>query len=140
VDAEKRRKLIALLGMIGSVHDGEVLNAAKMAQRLLGSMGLSWEEAFGNSSGGESRSYQDGYNDGYRRGLAEGHATATVRPKPATWNGFARNLLRDYSDDMSDWENGFVESFVERGWSQPTPKQRAVFERIADKLDLDLPS
>ena len=42
-------------------------------------------------------------------------------------------------DDLTDWEQGFVESFVDRHWNNPSPKQRAVFERIADKLGVDCP-
>jgi hypothetical protein len=42
---EQTKRLSQLLGMLGSAHDGEVLNAAKMAQRFLGGLGLTWEEA-----------------------------------------------------------------------------------------------
>ncbi len=36
-------RLIKLLGMIGSEHDGEALNAARLADRLVRENGLTWE-------------------------------------------------------------------------------------------------
>lgn len=140
MDAEKRRKLIALLGMLGSAHDGEKLNAARLAQRTLGEMGLTWEEFCGAqpNSKGDSTAYMNGYNDGYRTGLAKGHASAVVK-KPMTWVAFCRDLQQNYYDNLNDWEQGFVDNYVSRGWSEPTPKQRSVFERIASKCDVELP-
>jgi hypothetical protein len=138
MEPDKKRRLIQLLGMMGSAHDGECLNAARLAQRLIGAEELTWEEVLsgtGNSGGG-AISFNRGYQEGYRRGLAEGHAG---KAKPVTWTAFARTLLDGYQDDLSDWEIGFVENYIERGWAEPTPKQRVVFTRIADKLDLDCP-
>jgi hypothetical protein len=39
-----RRRLAQLLGMIGSTHDGEALNAARLADRHLRDRRMSWEE------------------------------------------------------------------------------------------------
>ena len=39
------QRLAKLAGMIGSDHDGEALNAARAATRLLASNGLTWCEA-----------------------------------------------------------------------------------------------
>ena len=36
-------KLARLLGMIGSIHDGEALNAARLANRLVAEAGSTWE-------------------------------------------------------------------------------------------------
>jgi hypothetical protein len=41
------RKLIRCLEMLGSVHDGEVLNAALAAQRLVCGAGLVWADLIG---------------------------------------------------------------------------------------------
>lgn len=39
-----RNRLAKLLGMIGSAHDGEALNAARMAHTLVRTAGVTWEE------------------------------------------------------------------------------------------------
>lgn len=40
-----RAKLAKVLGLLSSNHDGEVLAAARMAQRIIQSAGTTWEEA-----------------------------------------------------------------------------------------------
>jgi hypothetical protein len=149
MDADKRKHLIKLLGMLGSAHDGEVLNAAKAAQRLLGAEGLTWEEAFasnnnngaGANAGAEqyNTGYQTGYRSGYARGLEEGRSHRAGVAHPQSWYAFAKMLRDDYLDDLNDWEAGFVENFVSKHWNNPSPKQRDVFERIADKIGIDCP-
>ena len=145
---DKRKRLIALLGMIGSSHDGEALNAAKLAQKLIGAEALSWEEVFngaGDSAPGASaallqRRYMAGYEDGYRTGLAKGHAQSVAgkfKPVPSDWQDLALSLLREFQ--LTSWEEGFCQSFVDRGWQTPTDKQRGVFERMCKKFDVDLP-
>jgi hypothetical protein len=42
LDTDDRERLIRLLGMTGSDHDGEVSNAARLADRLVRSKGLRW--------------------------------------------------------------------------------------------------
>lgn len=42
-----RRKLIRFLGMLGSDHDGEVVNAARIALRLIKDRGLTWDDVLG---------------------------------------------------------------------------------------------
>jgi hypothetical protein len=149
MDPDKKKRLIQLLGMIGSNHDGEALNAARLAQRLIGSLGMTWDEVLASGDGHISQDdmqvlftagYRKGHDEGYRRGLAEGHAKPRARDPGTSFMSWVRNLRDVYNDDLTDWEQGFVESFIERGWSHPTPKQRAVFDRIADKLDMDCPS
>jgi hypothetical protein len=148
MELAKRTRLIQLLGMIGSDHDGEALNAARLAQRLIGSLQMTWEDVLAGGNGKISQEdmqvlfdagFRKGYDDGYRRGLAEGHAKPRGRDPGTTFLSWVRGLRDVYNDDLSDWEQGFVDSFITRGWSHPTPKQRAVFERIANKLDLECP-
>jgi hypothetical protein len=151
MDPDKKKRLTQLLGMIGSNHDGEALNAARLAQRLIGSEGLSWDEVLNSGNGRISQEdmqtlfdagFRKGHDDGYRRGLAEGHAKSvpSAREPGTSFISWVRSLRDVYNDDLSNWEQGFVESFIARGWAMPTPKQRAVFERIADKLDMDCPA
>ena len=145
MDDAKRTRLIQLLGMMGSAHDGEILTAAKMAQRLLGSEGVTWEEAL-NGGGGKytedavrtvlTEAYDKGFQDGITKALKERPIVPAVRK---TWQSYARELRDDYEDYLSEWEQGFIESFIERGWAAPTPKQRNIFERLANKTGTDLP-
>jgi hypothetical protein len=148
MDPAKKIRLIHLLGMIGSAHDGEALNAARLAQRLIGSLELTWEDVLDPSSGHISQEdmqtlfdagFRKGYDDGYRRGLAEGHAKPRGLAPGTSFVSWVRNLREIYNDDLTDWEQGFVDSFLSRGWPAPTPKQRSVFERIAEKLDMQCP-
>jgi hypothetical protein len=41
-----RDRLARLMGMVGSMHDGEALNAARLADKLVRSCGLTWAEVF----------------------------------------------------------------------------------------------
>lgn len=43
--ASDRERLARLLGMLGSDHDGEALNAARMADRLVRDHGITWFDA-----------------------------------------------------------------------------------------------
>jgi hypothetical protein len=43
--ASDRERLARLLGMMGSDHDGEALNAARMADRLVRDHGITWIDA-----------------------------------------------------------------------------------------------
>lgn len=141
---DTRERLIKLCGMLGSNHDGEVVNAARLAQRLLGAEGVTWEEALNNKSNGNGTSYsaQQSYNMGYAAGYARAQQEERqrVHTKLMTWYAFVRELHDEYIDNLTDWEQGFVESFMARGFARPTPRQRDVFHRIANKLGLSLPA
>lgn len=144
MDADKKKHLIKLLGMIGSAHDGEVLNAAKLAQRVLGQEGMTWEELLnGVKSNNNNNDYQIGYSTGYKtgyeRGVTDGIGRSMTRARPPSWYNFVKTLHEDYLDDLTDWEQGFVENWVAHHWNNPSPKQRVVLERIADKLGIDCP-
>lgn len=144
MDADKKKHLIKLLGMIGSAHDGEVLNAAKLAQRVLGAEGITWEELLnGVKSNNNNNDYQIGYSTGYKtgyeRGVTDGIGRSMTRVRPPSWYNFVRTVYDDHLDDLTEWEQGFVENWVARRWNNPSPKQRAVLERIADKLGIDCP-
>jgi hypothetical protein len=41
---DNRQQLVRLLGMLGSQHDGEVLNAARLAEQLRGRLNRSWSD------------------------------------------------------------------------------------------------
>ncbi len=44
LDEHDRERLIRLLGMTGSDHDGEAINAVRLAGRLLQSKGVRWRD------------------------------------------------------------------------------------------------
>jgi hypothetical protein len=149
MDPDKRKRLISLLGMIGSQHDGEALNAARLAQRLIGSEGVTWEDVLSSGNGSISQDdmqvlfdagFRKGFDDGYRKGLAEGHAKPRGIAPGTSFISWVRSLRDIHNDDLTDWEQGFVDNFIARGWPQPTPKQKKVFERIAEKLAMACPS
>lgn len=146
MDADKKKHLIKLLGMIGSAHDGEVLNAAKLAQRVLGAEGITWEELLNGASNNNFANtdhyqlgYATGYRTGYSRGVTDGVARTGIRARPPSWYNFVKTVYDDHLDNLTEWEQGFVENWVARRWNNPSPKQRAVLERIADKLGIDCP-
>ena len=56
-----------------------------------------------------------------------------------TWQPFVAEILKDRANELSEWEEEFCASFVERRWPSPTAKQRDVFVKIAEKLHLQLP-
>ena len=47
LSAELRTRIAKLLGMCGSAHDGEVLNAARKADALVREHGLTWPSIIG---------------------------------------------------------------------------------------------
>lgn len=135
-------RLTHLLAMTASPHDGEALNAARLAWKFMREMGINFQdvvEGKGMPQGHSARekAYEEGYEAGYAQGFREGQATP--RPRPGSWQALVRELL-DQPDNLSEWEEGFLESFASRRWHTPTDRQRAVLERIADKLGLELPS
>jgi hypothetical protein len=139
--AAQRTRLIRLLGMTGSSHDGEVLNAARAAAKYLKEIGMTWEEAL-TGHGYDESAMQDMANQAFQAGYQDGHvkgAAAARAYRPPNWRGFCQELEEEYWDNLSDWEQGFVSSFNERGYARPTPKQQAVFERIAAALGIQTP-
>jgi hypothetical protein len=47
LNAIDRAKLAKLLGMVGSAHDGEALNAARLADQLVRTRDLRWADVIG---------------------------------------------------------------------------------------------
>lgn len=149
VSGEQKRRLIQLLGMLGSHHDGEVLNAAKLAQRQLGATGLTWEELINGPAPEDhdpeafaqafEAGYQEGLKQGYKKGYAAAEQALADQRSATSWPAFAQLLLDEYNAGLNQWELGFVETFIEKGWDEPTPRQQGVFERIARKFGLECP-
>ena len=110
--AVKREKLAAVLSMMGSQHDGEVLNAARLAEKIRRSAGLSWSD------------------------LLTGAPTTTDRPLPPPpsrqpqWREMLAECRRR-PEALTDWERQFVASVAQRG--SLSPRQLATLADIARK-------
>jgi hypothetical protein len=150
-----RNRLIALLGMLGSHHDGEVANAGRMASRLIVTHKLTWADVLNGTalnSNGYSQddivaSYSAGLQEGMKQGMNQAKADAAAAKFRAARGGgmnspfrtWCQNVLDDHEDDLTSWEREFLESFLKRGWDSPTEKQEAVMIRIGRKTGLEPP-
>jgi hypothetical protein len=69
-------QLPKILGMLGSAHEGEVMNTVRKLRSMLTRNGMEWSDLARVSGGthtGPSRADVDGaFDRGYRRGLADG--------------------------------------------------------------------
>jgi hypothetical protein len=138
-----RHRLAKLLGMTTSSHDGEALVAARMAGKLIRELGLSWEQALApvaKPSEPSREALGKARGEGYRQGYLEGmrDAARALRPSAAPWRGIAQDML-DHPRSLTEWETKFLLSFVHHKSAAPTPRQRTVFDRIANKLRMKLP-
>jgi hypothetical protein len=153
-------RLARLLGMLGSNHDGEVASAGRMAHRLVATHKLSWDELLKNGTQPGSvdklytqddivASYNAGLHEGMKQGMDQARAAEAVakfrstnqyRRSLAPWRAWCQDALDEAADDLSEWEYGFLESFIQRGFDTPTPKQEAVMRRIATKIGIAPPN
>lgn len=155
-----RVRLAKLLGLLGSAHDGERDNAARFATDLVRESGETWETVLkANGAAGDGaqftkddlayaydRGYREGRNEGVQEGMAQERASrgpgsfVSVTPRPGQeWRDLTKDLIARFAARTTNWEKEFLTSFLTQGWPRPTPRQRDVFERIANKCDLELP-
>jgi len=119
-----RDKLIKILRMFSSDHDGEVASAARRAHALVKARALDWDDL-----------------------IIKIHASAGARqerPKP-DWEEVVDDdeaaMIRRCAERamaLSAWENEFITSISDSilEWGKLTPKQHAVLDRIVNKLKL----
>jgi hypothetical protein len=151
---EQLRRLARLLNMMGSSHDGEVFNAARAAQRFLGSVGATmWEEVLlhNSSTPGANAKWTDedlvasinkSYQDGYAAARADAKGEALKAFADAdSCPAFARLCLTNYKHLLSGWEIDFCEDWaVKPEYARPSDRQIAIFQRLARKVGLTLPA
>jgi hypothetical protein len=105
-------KLVKILGMLGSDHDGECIAAARQATRLIKSYNATWE-----------------------RVLAPPQLAPTLPPRPQNYAvahvAAARHALQ-YAGHLTAWEAAFLHSITER--RRLSPKQEATLTEILAKL------
>jgi hypothetical protein len=99
-----RDRLSKLLGMLGSDYDGEVLNAARAADRLVRDAGLRWPDI-----------------------------AMPAPPPPRGYRFDPIRFCLAQPAALSDWEERFLRS-IERQPYRLTPKQLGVLERIVEKV------
>ena len=104
-----RDRLAKLLGMMGSAHDGEVVAAARQAERLRADAGLTWHDIV---------------------------LPALPSPRPqrrgAMTLGQAIQFVLDHEDALTAWESDFARS-IQRQTSTLSPKQIGILERLVEK-------
>jgi hypothetical protein len=106
VTPAERKRLVGILGRLGSDHDGERAAAGLLASRMLRSAGLSWEDVIP----GETSRRHD------------------IAPR---WRADLGICQRNASY-LRRWEQDFVANISVR--LTITPKQRATLAEIADAL------
>jgi hypothetical protein len=137
-----QQKLARLLGMLGSSADGEALNAARLAQRLITAANVTWAELVAAPAAPTPAEIdlhrielleRDAFERGRQAGLAE------RQEQPRSFPAWADHCLHQCTRLLTAWETKFLDDFIAKRWSTPTPKQRLVFERISARCGLPLP-
>ena len=132
-----RSRLAQVLGMMGSAHDGEALNAAMVAVRMLKEAGLTWPQVL---DGGQERVAVEAT----RVLLAENEQLqlenrelqeelARLPPVPPKVLGLPRTPSEqiaqaiEWTAVLTDWEREFVADMHGR-WRPPTERQQEVLD------------
>lgn len=113
---DDRTRLAKLLAMFSSTFDGEILNAAKAAERLIKARGETWETVITTVNTVNSK-----------------HDTKQ-KPPSSHRSDFQDEIDKcvEKANFLTPWEREFLTSISER-WSL-SPKQRAILDRIKEKL------
>jgi hypothetical protein len=106
-----RDRLAAILGMLGSDHDGEILAAARQAERPRRGAGLTWREILALAPS-----------------LPEPRRDLVVESVDD-----AIDLCRARAQSLTAWELNFIDT-LDRQRSAPSPKQIAVLDVIVQKV------
>jgi hypothetical protein len=104
------RLLTAVLGMMGSSHDGEILAAAKHAERIRKESGLTWHD------------------------VIKGSAVHDPTPIPDDLNFRTAAICLNYAVILTEWERGFLQSLVSKRYLKLSVKQGGALRRIVKKI------
>jgi hypothetical protein len=135
VEAIDLDRLGKLLGMLGSEHDGEVVNAGRMAAALIREAGMTWTEVLrpeDTVAVAAARALL-AENDQLRDEIHQ----LKSRPRLLPWqepenSDDALDLCILWSHRLSPWEQQFVDSVQHR--SQLSDRQRETIWNIAEKI------
>jgi hypothetical protein len=104
-----RERLAKLLGMMGSAHDGEVVAAARQAERLRAEAGLTWVD------------------------IVVRRLPAPPQRRNDDTVADAIDFVIKHEVVLTDWERGFVGDL--RRLKYPlSPRQPEVLERLVEKV------
>jgi hypothetical protein len=111
-------KLVKVLGMLGSAHDGEVAAAGRRAHSMLKAMGLTWGDVIARAPPKPEPQRQSRAPRRWRRPTSPSDTAA---------------LCLLWPEVLTDWETNFCRSIV--GRRRISAKQSVVLERIARKVE-----
>jgi hypothetical protein len=109
-------KLVKILGLLGSDHDGEVAAAGRMAHSMLKAMGLTWGDVIKPAAPKPEPPQRPQRR--WRRGVSPTDTAA---------------LCLQWSEVLTEWETDFLRSMV--GRRRISAKQIVVLERLARKVE-----
>jgi hypothetical protein len=108
-------KLVKVLGMLGSDHDGEIAAAGRRAHSMLKAMGLTWSDVIKPAS---PKSEQPQQQRRWRRPTSPSDTAA---------------LCLQWPEVLTEWEVDFCRSIV--GRRRISAKQTEVLDKIARKVE-----
>ena len=120
-----RRRLVLVIRLLDSPHDGEKLAAIAAAKRLLDVAGMSWADLVEPEPEPIRRSPPPRHGADFDPGDMEQTLYEILDRDTA--------LLERGIACLTQWERDFTESMLER-WSAPSPKQSAILDRIKAKI------
>lgn len=134
---EDKERLLKLLGMLGSEHDGERAAAALKASQFLKKRNLSWSDVLGGGGGS--------YNAGFEAGFSQAKGQFSNGQGGEKSNTSGDNAMGGYFEKLkwikdteglheylSDWEKTFVMDVFMR--NRPlSNKQRSIVDGILEK-------
>lgn len=133
--AEDRDRLVKILGMTGSSHDGEALAALRKAQSIMERAHIGWKDLLAGQAAGQAHrrpqpERSSPTDDFWRRY----HSYPT--PEIEALRKAGSEALAAYPFILSEWERNFLSDWEDKpeSWSM-SEKQTAVFQRIRLKLE-----
>lgn len=120
-----RDKLVKILRMFSSHHDGEVAAAARRAHKIISDRKLDWDDLIIPVHSSRHNTKNDNRHESNSNNY-EPDETDLI------------NKCSELSHCLTEWEREFIESIGESviEWGRLTGKQRAVLDRIVNKLKL----
>ena len=112
-----RDRLVKLLGMLGSDHDGERATAARMVEEHRRKCGLSWHEIVIPAPAEETRAPP-----------GEQKARKPRKPSAPAWQAKAKDVMRSAS--ATEWERNFALGLLARWHGRLTEKQALCLEKL----------
>ncbi|WPB86414.1 hypothetical protein [Sediminicoccus rosea] len=120
-----RQRLVRFCGMLGSDHDGERANAARMADRLIREAGLTWDHVIAVPAAMRQ--------DVPKRPAPPPEWSASEFRTPGMQRiAEVETILRQHRPLLTQWEVDFLGSIASRG--HLTIRQLEVLERIRRKV------